>query len=308
MLRGARPGSERRRQPPPFCRPCLPGLVRPRRARNSSSACAGVFQPRVLRGRAFSWRGDRGQVLAAVHRPGRCPWGSTGAAARWCSRCCPAATASAGRRSRCPGRWPGRSGRGPAISLPWSQVSDRRSCRGQPAHRRGHRRRHRGRVVAVRQVQQQHEPGGPLHQRADRRLARPMIRSPSQCPGTARSAASAGRSLIITMPGIWPAPLARPYAAACAAPARSAGTPPAPAAAPPGPARRSPGRWSRATPASPARPGNSRFSIDADLLRRPVLLQLAPATHSAQPAFPASFAVFGRAARHCACACAASAR
>ncbi|SKU66883.1 Uncharacterised protein [Mycobacteroides abscessus subsp. abscessus] len=31
----------------------------------------------------------------------------------------------------------------------------------------------------------------------------PMIRSPSQCPGTARSAASAGRSLMLTMPGIW---------------------------------------------------------------------------------------------------------
>ena len=29
-------------------------------------------------------------------------------------------------------------------------------------------------------------------------LFSPMIRSPSQCPGTARSAASAGRSLIIT--------------------------------------------------------------------------------------------------------------
>ena len=32
----------------------------------------------------------------------------------------------------------------------------------------------------------------------------PKIRSPSQCPGTARSPASAGRSLIITMPGIFP--------------------------------------------------------------------------------------------------------
>ena len=35
-------------------------------------------------------------------------------------------------------------------------------------------------------------------------LPAPRIRSPSQCPGTARSAASAGRSLIITMPGIFP--------------------------------------------------------------------------------------------------------
>ncbi len=30
----------------------------------------------------------------------------------------------------------------------------------------------------------------------------PMIRSPSQCPGTARSSASAGRSLMVTIPVI----------------------------------------------------------------------------------------------------------
>ena len=35
-------------------------------------------------------------------------------------------------------------------------------------------------------------------------LFSPTIRSPSQCPGTARSPASAGRSLIITMPAIFP--------------------------------------------------------------------------------------------------------
>ena len=36
------------------------------------------------------------------------------------------------------------------------------------------------------------------------RLFSPRIRSPSQCPGTARSATSAGRSLIITIPGSRP--------------------------------------------------------------------------------------------------------
>ena len=34
------------------------------------------------------------------------------------------------------------------------------------------------------------------------RLRLPIIRSPSQCPGTARSTASAGRSLMLTMFGI----------------------------------------------------------------------------------------------------------
>ena len=34
--------------------------------------------------------------------------------------------------------------------------------------------------------------------------AAPTSRSPSQCPGTARSAASAGRSLMFTIPGIFP--------------------------------------------------------------------------------------------------------
>lgn len=37
-----------------------------------------------------------------------------------------------------------------------------------------------------------------------------MIRSPSQCPGTARSSASAGRSLMSTMPGICPRRSATP--------------------------------------------------------------------------------------------------
>jgi hypothetical protein len=48
------------------------------------------------------------------------------------------------------------------------------------------------------QVQQQREPRGALHQHPDRRAAQPQDESPSQCPGTARSATSAGRWLIRT--------------------------------------------------------------------------------------------------------------
>ena len=112
------------------------------------------------------------------------------------------------------------------------------------------------------QVQQHHEPGGPLDQGADRgvRSRRPMIRSPSQCPGTARSSTSAGRSLIVDHVRD-PAPDAR-AAPACA---RFAQRPPgaqvlrsAPVAARRGPGRRATGRSSRATPTSPARRGSPR--------------------------------------------------
>jgi hypothetical protein len=48
----------------------------------------------------------------------------------------------------------------------------------------------------------------------------PMIRSPSQWPGTARSVISAGRSLIMTMPRILPAGL-QPPARASLGPSRS---------------------------------------------------------------------------------------
>ena len=64
---------------------------------------AGVSQPSVLRGRLVEFGGDDGRCFACG-RTGRCPWGSTGAAGRWCSRWCRAARASAGRRSRSAGR------------------------------------------------------------------------------------------------------------------------------------------------------------------------------------------------------------
>ena len=49
---------------------------------------------------------------------------------------------------------------------------------------------------------------------------RPRIKSPSQWPGTARSATSAGRSLISTMFLIWPERLRRPAGRRCVRPVR----------------------------------------------------------------------------------------
>ena len=66
----------------------------------SLSASAGVFQPRVLRGRLLRACGDGFEVVGGSSGTGRCPWGSTGAAGRWCSRSCRAARGCAGRRSR----------------------------------------------------------------------------------------------------------------------------------------------------------------------------------------------------------------
>jgi hypothetical protein len=107
-----------------------------------------------------------------------------------------------------------------AISAPWSQVSDRRNCPGRvviedaiasrtasaPCPASG------GPFLTLSSpwhsmgggVQQHREPGGaPIAE-----LSSPRIRSPSQCPGTARSSASAGRSLIriLGVTNIFPPP------------------------------------------------------------------------------------------------------
>ena len=65
-----------------------------------------------------------------VDAAGPRPWGSTGAAARWCSRSSRAARGFADRRSRpgCP--WPRVNRSCSAISLPRSQVSDLQSPSG----------------------------------------------------------------------------------------------------------------------------------------------------------------------------------
>jgi hypothetical protein len=76
----------------------------------------------------------------------------------------------------------------------------------------------------------------------------PINRSPSQCPGTARSSFSAGRSLIMTMSRIWPfVDLGLPWGRLVARPVRrqrhnSLRSAPLP----------------RATPASPHRQGMPR--------------------------------------------------
>jgi hypothetical protein len=89
-----------------------------------------------------------------------------------------------------------------AISLPRSQVMDRRSIAGKDADGGSHLLRDGGGGVTGGQVQQA-VPGGPPGQGADRRgVPAPIIRSPSQCLGHRPPAASAGRSEIITMPGI----------------------------------------------------------------------------------------------------------
>ena len=90
---------------------------------------AGVSQSRVLRGRPLSsaaiWSSRSGCA-----RPDRACAGGTGAAARWCSRCCRAATASAGRRSRPARRCRSVKAWWAASSRPWSQVSDLTRCAG----------------------------------------------------------------------------------------------------------------------------------------------------------------------------------
>ena len=193
----------------------------------------------------------------------------------------------------------------PAISVPWSQVSDRRSCAGSPPIASVIAAATAAGVVPVRQVQQQHEPGGPLHQRADRRACRlPMIRSPSQWPGTARSATSAGRSLIITMPAIFPR-------RSPAAPPRLAQRPPGPQTRRQLPAQRPPAlhvhrlvdrlvRHPHLRPARELRRFSHALICSGDHCFSS--LRLHPPRSSA---FPASFAVFGRRARTSACACAA---
>ena len=146
---------------------------------------------------------------------GPSPSESIGAATHWCSRLSLAAKDCADRRSRSERQSQPAAGACWLNSAPWSQVNDRRSCSG--------------RVVIVRVMASRTAPApcpasaGPFLTRAPgpwpsmggrcssivNRVVRstrvpmaelwtPRIRSPSQCPGTARSSASAGRLLIIT--------------------------------------------------------------------------------------------------------------
>ena len=121
--------------------------------------------------------------------------------AHWCSRWFRAATASADHRSRCPDRWPRRSRCGWPSPCP---DPTSRSYAGSPATgpswprsppappgrcaRRGRCSSRVNRVARSTRV--------PI---AEPEAVLPRIRSPSQCPGTARSSTSGGRSLILTM-------------------------------------------------------------------------------------------------------------
>ena len=60
-----------------------------------------------------------------------------------------------------------------AISLPRSQVMERRRCSGSSRHRLDHRGGHRVRRCGRGQVQQHREPGAALDQGADRTVVRP---------------------------------------------------------------------------------------------------------------------------------------
>jgi hypothetical protein len=58
---------------------------------------------------------------------------------RWCSRCCRAARGNAGRRSRCPGRWPRRSERGRPFPCPGPRSAtggSHQAARSSPASSR----------------------------------------------------------------------------------------------------------------------------------------------------------------------------
>ena len=216
------------------------GLVSAAR-RTSSRASAGVLQPRVFRGRVLR------AVATAARSEAPCaarsvPFGKhcrssppvvlvRRRAARGCGdRGMQTRSPVATRRVACG-----------AISAPWSQVSDRRRCSGKAA------------IVQVmaqqaasapwpasagpffarvplpvarhpRQMEQHREARRALHERGlTPSCPAPPIRSPSQRPGTARQAASAGRWLIMisgAMKDLPPTARARPRHSARARPVR----------------------------------------------------------------------------------------
>ena len=127
--------------------------------------------------------------------------------------------------STLPVRCQSAAGRVVTSRIPDPRVSERRNCSGSGRDRRGDRvpgglgavageRRpvldSRPTVVHRRQMQQHGEPGAALDQgKPIAELPSPRIRSPSQCPGTARSSVSAGRSLIRISSVTNPLPRAR---------------------------------------------------------------------------------------------------
>ena len=123
-----------------------------------------------------------------------CPWAGTGAAAHSCFRWCRVATDWTDRqRTRIASRWANCACS--AISLPRSYV-------GSSAAAWAHGGVFGEALTGTRRIRPFHpgqddQPRGPFHHGADgRAIAGPLIRSPSQWPGTVRVATSAGRSAI----------------------------------------------------------------------------------------------------------------
>ena len=134
-----------------------------------------------------------------------------------------------------------------------------------------------------------------------------MMRSPSQWPGTARSSTSAGRSLIMTMSGIWPRFVARGRGTGVE-PARCADSGPAPGAARRGPARTGTGRSSRGDTRIIGSSGELDPQPLRDLLRRPPLPSATALDLGRQPRHTPASAILGRRARSRARRCARHAR
>ena len=217
------------------CRPCahLPSAGRLAAAVATSwqvpcasavaSRAAGVFQPRVLRGRSLS------SAATAASRSGPCTRRSLPLGKYWRSR--PLVFSLVGR---CQGECGSQKNTGmpsaaaiwscSAISLPWSQVSDRRSCAGKIA---------RAATSASRTVSALCRWPGRCTRMVNRlarstrvpiadRLLAPVIRSPSQCPASLRPAAAGGPLADHRHPGQRPGP------AGVAAAVRLAVPPPGP--------------------------------------------------------------------------------
>ena len=132
---------------------------------------------------------------------GRCSSGSSRAAARSCSRSSRAARASGSRRSRPARRVSGVIVRWRAISVPWSQVIDRRSVGGRSVIRAV---RASWRASPWRCGRCRTGPSGPsFDECADRRglvLADDQVALPM--PGSDRSSGGNGRSWMVSI-GCW---------------------------------------------------------------------------------------------------------
>ena len=112
---------------------------------------------------------------------------------------------------------------GSASSRPWSQVNPRHSCWAAPAAVAVSAGRRRSAVHPLGAGTAAPSGGGARPGRTALGR-RPTTRSPSQCPGTARSAAAGGRWLIWRVSRSWPRPWASRMAVESASPDRWVGS------------------------------------------------------------------------------------